>query len=59
MAEQELLTGSKSAEKTCTAQLWSFEHGGHNDLGASTSLAEVRFQLHDMKVTQQEMRLSL
>lgn len=59
MVGQELLMEYKSAEKTCTAQLWSFEHGGHNDSGASTSLAELQFQLHGMKVTQQEMRVSL
>ncbi|KLO86380.1 uncharacterized protein LW93_11155 [Fusarium fujikuroi] len=59
MAGRELLMEYSSVERKCAQEVWSFEQGACNESEASTSLLEVLSQLRDMKLAQQELRVSL
>ncbi|KAG9506507.1 hypothetical protein J7337_000039 [Fusarium musae] len=59
MAGRELLMEYSSVERKCVQEVWSFEQGACNESEASTSLLEIRSQLREMKLAQQELRVSL
>ncbi|KAF5586890.1 uncharacterized protein FSUBG_11989 [Fusarium subglutinans] len=58
-AGRELLIEYSSVERKCAQEVLFFEQGACNEPEASTSLLEVRSQLRDMKLAQQELRVSL